>query len=179
MTNNFGFVEDNDFGFVPDNDFGFVEDKQEIIKPQKTTKPILSKQAEIDRIKAEFEAKNKEIDRQNRNANLRIGLGATMQGVSALPVFNIPYVGTGIGGALFDAGGAIMEGKSGKDIAKKAGEGFIIGETVGALPYVGKYAGKTKAGQAALKGVSSATQKLLEAPIIKKQLNLLRLLQQK
>lgn len=168
MTNNFGFVEDKDFGFVPDNNFGFVEDKQEIVKPQKTTKPILNKQAEIDRIKAEFEAKNKEIDRQNRNANLRIGLGVTMQGVSALPVFNIPYVGTGIGGALFDAGGAIMEGKSGKDIAKKAGEGFIIGETVGALPYVGKYAGKTKAGQAALKGVSNATQKLLEAPVVKK-----------
>lgn len=108
----------------------------------------MDKQAEIARIKAEYEARNKEIDRQSRNANLRIGGGAILQGISALPIFNIPYVGTGIGGALFDAGGAIMEGASGKDIAKKAGEGFVIGETVGALPYVGKFAGKTKAGQA-------------------------------
>ena len=41
------------------------------------------KQAEVARIKAEFEAKNKEIDREHRQALGRIGLGATMQGLSA------------------------------------------------------------------------------------------------
>ena len=170
MANNFGFVEDkkNNFGFVPDNDFGFIEEK-----PQQKPKNIVqsnttNKEAEVARIKAEFEAKNKEIDKQNKQAMGRIGLGATLQGISALPVFNIPYIGTGIGGALFDAGGAIMEGASGKDIAKKAGEGFIIGETVGALPYVGKVAGKTKAGQAAIKGISEGTAKLLETPLAQK-----------
>ena len=145
---------------------GHLVNSDGVIKEGSVKTPLSDKDAEIAKIKAEFEAKNKEIDRQNRNANLRIGLGATMQGVSALPVFNIPYVGTGIGGALFDAGGAIMEGASGKDIAKKAGEGFIIGETVGALPYVGKYASKTKAGQAALKGVNEATKKILGVPAI-------------
>lgn len=170
MANNFGFVEDktNKFGFVPDNDFGFIEDKPQQKQNNIVQNKTQDKEAEVARIKAEFEARNKEIDRQSRNANLRIGLGATMQGISALPVFNIPYVGTGIGGALFDAGGAIMEGASGKDIAKKAGEGFIIGETVGALPYVGKFAGKTKAGQAVIKGVSEGTAKLLETPLAQK-----------
>ena len=108
----------------------------------------MDKQAEIARIKAEAEARNREIDRQNRNANLRIGGGAILQGVSALPIFNIPYVGTGLGGALFEAGNAIMEGKSGEDIKNDAGRGFLIGEAVGFLPPVVQKLSKTKAGQA-------------------------------
>jgi hypothetical protein len=108
----------------------------------------MDKQAEIARIKAEYEARNKEIDRQSRNANLRIGGGAILQGISALPIFNIPYVGTGLGGALFEAGNAIMEGKSGEDIKNDAGRGFLIGEAVGFLPPVVQKLSKTKAGQA-------------------------------
>ena len=161
-------VSDDDIRLKINNKLSSFSTTQQTEQKPLANTALVDKDAEVARIKAEFEAKNKEIDRQHRKAMERIGLGAALQGISALPVFNIPYVGTGIGGALFDAGGAIMEGKSGKDIAKKAGEGFIIGETVGALPYVGKYAGKTKAGQAALKGVSNATQKLLEAPVIKK-----------
>lgn len=169
MTNNFGFVEDKDFGFVPDNDFGFVEDKQEIIKPQKTTKPILNKQAEIDRIKSEFEAKNKEIDREHRKAMGRIGLGATVQLAGGLPIFKTPIVGSAIGGALIDAGGAIMEGASGADIAKRAGRGALAGATLeGAMRGISAPLAKTKVGQAAIKGVSNATQKLLEKPAIAK-----------
>lgn len=108
----------------------------------------MDKEAEIARIKAEYEARNREIDRQHRNANLRIGGGAILQGISALPIFNIPYVGTGLGGALFEAGNAIMEGKSGEDIKNDAGRGFLIGEAVGFLPPVAQKLAKTKAGQA-------------------------------
>lgn len=108
----------------------------------------MDKQAEIARIKAEYEARNREIDKQSRNANLRIGGGAILQGISALPIFNIPYVGTGLGGALFEAGNAIMEGKSGEDIKNDAGRGFLIGEAVGFLPPVAQKLAKTKAGQA-------------------------------
>ena len=78
----------------------------------------------------------------------RIGLGTALTGVSALPIFNIPYVGTGLGGALYELGQGIVEGDKLPELAKRAGTGFVVGETVGAIPYVGKFAGKTKAGQA-------------------------------
>lgn len=108
----------------------------------------LTPEQKAQEIQAIGELERKQIDRENLGAKARIGLGATLQGVSALPVFNIPYIGTGLGGALFEAGNAIAEGKSGADIAKDAGKGFAIGETVGAIPYVGKVASKTKTGQA-------------------------------
>ena len=103
----------------------------------------MDKQAEIARIKAEYEARNKEIERQHRKEMARIIGGGVLQGASALPIFNIPYVGTGLGGALFEAGGSIMKGKSGKEIAQDAGKGFVIGETVGAIPYAGKAVNKS------------------------------------
>ena len=109
----------------------------------------LTPEQKAQEIQAIGELERKQIDRENLGAKARIGLGATLQGVSALPVFNIPYVGTGLGGALFETGNAIMQGKTKEDIAKDAGTGFVVGETVGAIPYVGKVASKTKAGQAA------------------------------
>lgn len=140
-----------------------------VIKAGSNNTPLTDKDAEIARIKAEFEAKNKEIDRQNRNANLRIGLGATMQGVSALPIFKIPIVGSGLGGALFDAGGAIMDGESGTEIAKRAGRGALAGATVeGAIksiPVAGNWIAKTPVAQKAIKGVSDATKQLLDTPV--------------
>ena len=108
----------------------------------------MDKEAEIARIKAEYEARNREIDRQHQQAMGRIGLGTALTGVSALPIFNIPYVGTGLGGALYELGQGIVEGDKLPELAKRAGTGFVVGETVGAIPYVGKFAGKTKAGQA-------------------------------
>jgi hypothetical protein len=109
----------------------------------------LTPEQKAQEIQAIGELERKQIDRENLGAKARIGLGATLQGVSALPVFNIPYIGTGLGGALFETGNAIMQGKTKEDIAKDAGTGFVVGETVGAIPYVGKAAAKTKAGQAA------------------------------
>jgi hypothetical protein len=103
----------------------------------------MDKQAEIERIKQKYAERNKEIERQHRKEMARIIGGGVLQGASALPIFNIPYVGTGLGGALFDAGNAIMQGKNAKDIAKDAGKGFVVGETVGAIPYVGKAVNKS------------------------------------
>lgn len=111
------------------------------------------KQAQVDAILKQYEDENKRIEREHWKNMGRIRLGGLVQAASAHPVFNVPYIGTGLGGALFDMGGAIMEGDKLPDIAKKAGQGFVIGETVGAIPYVGKVAGKTKAGQAVVKNV--------------------------
>lgn len=125
----------------------------------------MDKQAEIERIKQKYAERNKEIERQHRKEMARIIGGGVLQGASALPIFNIPYVGTGLGGALFEAGNAIMQGKNAKDIAKDAGKGFVIGETVGAIPYAGKFAGKTKAGQAVANQASNFANRLAETKI--------------
>ena len=108
---------------------------------------------------------NRDINNQHLKDLARVGVGALVSGASALPIFNIPYVGTGLGGALFETGNAIMQGKNAKDIAKDAGKGFVIGETVGAIPYVGKVAGKTKAGQAVANQASNFANRLAETKI--------------
>lgn len=144
---------------------GVLTNSNGIVKEGQTPFYSSDKQAELDRIKREYEARNKEINRQARRGYGRIGLGAAMQGASLHPIFNIPYIGTGIGGALFDAGGAIIEGTSCKDIAKRAGEGFVIGETIGAIPYVGKLAGKTKVGSAIGAKMNEAARTALESKL--------------
>lgn len=129
------------------------------------------KQAEIARIKAEYEARNKEIDREHRQALGRIGLGATMQGLSALPINKIPIVGSALGGALFDAGGAIMEGASGKEILQRAGRGAAAGATVEgairAIPIVGKPLAQSKVGRAVIDKSNEAIKPLLESNVAK------------
>ena len=135
-------------------------------------------------IQNRYDEINKRIDEESRKAGGRIALGATLQGASMHPVLNIPYIGTGIGGALFDAGGAIVEGKKLPEIAKQAGRGFIIGETIGTVPYVGKLAGKTKLGQYVVnqagklgsniasskvgKAVGKKIQDIVESEVVKK-----------
>lgn len=118
-------------------------------------------QAVIDEIMRRGEEERRQIARENLLDNTRIAGGALLSGASALPIFNIPYIGTGIGGAMEGAGNAIMQGKSGKDIATDAGIGFVIGETIGAIPYAGKFAGKTKAGQAVANKASGMYNKLM------------------
>lgn len=104
----------------------------------------------VKQIQARGQAYRDEADRQKWKDYGRIGLGELVAGSSFLPIMNIPYVGTGLGGALYEIGMGIMEGNKLPEIAKRAGQGFVLGETVGAVPYVGKWAGKTKAGQAVL-----------------------------
>ena len=128
----------------------------------------MDKQAEIARIKAEYEARNREIDRQHRQEMAKIIGGGLLQGASFHPIFNIPYVGTGLGGAMFEAGNAIMQGKSGKDILSEAGKGFVVGETVGAIPYAGKGLSKTKVGQVVAKGADDLVKRLADTPIAQK-----------
>lgn len=161
MADNLGFIED-DLGFVEETNLN-VMNKQ----------PQVDKQAQLEQIQADYEQRNKEIDAEHRKNMARIGLGGAISAAGGLPILNIPYVGTGIGGALINAGDAIMEGEKLPDIAKKAGQGFVVGETIGAIPYAGKFAAKTKAGQALLNSkfankVSKATQDLLNKPAIKK-----------
>lgn len=88
-----------------------------------------------------------DLDRQKWLDIGRGGLGSVISGYSFHPVLNIPYVGTGLGGAMYEAGQAITEGKKLPEIAKRAGTGFMIGETVGAIPYVGKGANKLSGGK--------------------------------
>ena len=126
------------------------------------------KQAVVDEIARNYAAKNREINKDNLKNMGRIALGSLVSGASFHPILNIPYVGTGLGGAMYDAGQAMVEGDKLGDIAKRAGRGFAIGETVGAVPYVGKAASKTKAGQAVGKQFDKVAEKVAANPAVQK-----------
>ena len=161
-------VSDDDIRLKIDNKLSSFNTNAQTKQDTLVKNVSLDKRAEIARIKADFEAKNKEIEKAHRKNMGRIGAGALLEAASLHPILNIPYVGTGLGGALFEAGNAIMEGKKAKDIAKDAGIGFAVGESVGAIPYVGKYASKTKAGQAVANKVAPTVESLLNSSIGKK-----------
>lgn len=91
---------------------------------------------------------NKDFWKYTRKNLTQGALGQGLMAGSMHPIFNVPYVGTGIGGALYGMGDAIVNDKKGGDIFKDTVDGFIIGETVGAVPYVGKTIGKTPVGKA-------------------------------
>lgn len=99
--------------------------------------------------------KRKELDYEQANMQqlkdttldgVRAVIGGGLEGASFHPIFNIPYVGTGLGGALFEWGDSINNKRSAIDTLKNMGKGFVVGETVGAIPYAGKAIGKTKVG---------------------------------
>lgn len=90
----------------------------------------------------------RDAQQQERDNINRGWVGAGLSAASMHPIFNIPYVGTGIGGAMYDLGQGITEGNNADELWDRTKRGFAIGESVGAIPYVGKLAGKTKAGQA-------------------------------
>lgn len=99
--------------------------------------------------------KRKELDYEQANMQqlkdttldgVRAVIGGGLEGASFHPFFNIPYVGTGLGGALFEWGDSINNKRSAIDTLKNMGKGFVVGETVGAIPYAGKAIGKTKVG---------------------------------
>lgn len=124
----------------------------------------LTKEQKLYAINQRTAQNEKEINKQALKDYARVGFGSLISGASFHPILNIPYIGTGIGGALYDVGQGITEGDNAKNLAKRAGRGFVAGETVGAIPYVGKVASKTKAGQAVGQGVSKLANKLLENP---------------
>lgn len=124
----------------------------------------LTQEQKIAAIKARGEAERKDIDKNLRSSYGRMGLGTLLSGASMHPIFNIPYVGTGIGGAMYDAGQAIVEGEKLPDIAKRAGRGFAVGETVGAIPYAGKYANKLSGGKIG-NTLTAGVQKLASTPL--------------
>jgi hypothetical protein len=110
----------------------------------------LPKEEKIRQIQYRTKAYQDDLDRQLHKDYARMGAGTALSAASFHPFFNIPYVGTGIGGAMYDLGQGIVEGDTAGDLAKRAGRGFVIGETIGAIPYVGKALGKTKAEQAVI-----------------------------
>lgn len=119
---------------------------------------------EVQAILDSYEARNKEIEKAHRNNTARIWLGSAISGASAHPVFNVPYVGTGLGGALYELGQGITEGDKLPELAKRTGTGFAIGETVGAIPYVGKGANKLSGGKIG-NAFTAGVEKLASTPL--------------
>lgn len=107
---------------------------------------------------------------QQEKDNINRGwLGTGLSAASMHPIFNIPYVGTGLGGAMYDLGQGITEGDTADELWDRTKRGFAIGESVGAIlgaiPYVGKLAGKTKPGQAVGSALNKAGEKFANAKL--------------
>lgn len=119
---------------------------------------------EVQAILDSYEARNKEIENAHRKNTGRIWLGSVLSGASAHPVFNIPYIGTGLGGALYELGQGITEGDKLPELAKRTGAGFAIGETVGAIPYAGKYANKLSGGKIG-NALTAGVEKIASTPL--------------
>lgn len=109
--------------------------------------------------------------------NLGTGvLGEGLMAVSMHPIMNIPYIGTGLSGAMFSAGDAILNEKRGNEILGDAVDGFLIGEAVGMVPYAGKAISRTPAGKAIAnkvkqkigQKVSQTVSKVANNPAVKK-----------
>jgi hypothetical protein len=120
------------------------------------------KQKLVDEIAQNYLNELSDINAAHDKGKTRGAVGSLISGASFHPFFNVPYVGTGIGGAMYDAGQGIVEGAKLPEIAKRAARGFAIGETIGAVPYVGKLASKTKAGQAVGKALDEAAEKFAQ-----------------
>jgi hypothetical protein len=119
---------------------------------------------EVQAILDSYEARNKEIENAHRKNTGRIWLGSALSGASAHPILNVPYVGTGLGGALYELGQGITEGDKLPELAKRTGTGFAIGETVGAIPYAGKYANKLSGGKIG-NAFTAGVEKLASTPL--------------
>lgn len=118
--------------------------------------------------------KRKELDyKQANNQQLkdttldgvRAVIGGGLEGASFHPILNIPYIGTGLGGALFEWGDSINNKRSAIDTLKNMGKGFVVGETVGAIPYAGKAIGKTKVGSKFGDVANKAYQRIADTSI--------------
>ena len=126
----------NEFGFVADNEindnFGFVADVEKVktqpVKPHLTEE---QKQAEIARIKAEYEARNREIDREHRKQMAKLYGGALLEiGSAAIPV----GAGLRLGGLALKAGKPIAQ----QVIKNLATRGAIEGGLSGLIGGVGR-----------------------------------------
>lgn len=102
--------------------------------------------------------------KETLGSGVRALIGGGLEGASFHPIFNIPYVGTGIGGAMFEWGNSINNQESAKDTLKNIGKGFAVGETVGAIPYVGKGLNRLSGGKIG-SGLSNIGSKIENSPI--------------
>ena len=130
---------------------------------------LMTRQQYIDVMNKRLAQQNQTLDKELAGnvlkEGIRAGIGATLEGASFHPIFNIPYVGTGLGGALFEWGDSINNKRSAVDTLKNMGKGFAIGETVGAIPYAGKAIGKTKVGSKFGDVANKAYQRIADTSI--------------
>ena len=134
----------NDYSKLSDEGLKYLyNDTPQAEKPKSAYDGILddntlSKEEKVKRIQEVSKAEQQRISKEDLLNKARIGLGGALEGASYHPIFNIPVVGTPIGGAMSGAGNAIMEGKSGKEILKEAGQGAAIATSLSAIPYANK-----------------------------------------
>lgn len=148
--------------------YGYITNTNEPPKYDDIQNSDLSREDKVKQIQYRTKAYQDDLDRQLHKDYARIGFGSALSGASFHPIFNIPYVGTGIGGAMYDLGQGIVEGDTAGDLWNRTKRGFAIGETVGAIPYVGRGLGKTKAGHAVLRPLANGWNKFAQTPFMQK-----------
>lgn len=92
--------------------------------------------------------------------DLKKKLGRDLQIASFTPLMNIPYLGTGLGGGLYSVGDALVNDNP--DLLGAAGRGFVLGETIGAAPYVGKVLAKVPGIKQGVNLVGKAANKVAQ-----------------
>lgn len=148
--------------------YGYITNTNDTPKYDDIMNSDLSREDKVKQIQYRTKAYQDDLDRQLHKDYARIGFGSALSGASFHPIFNIPYVGTGIGGAMYDLGQGIVEGDTAGDLWNRTKRGFAIGETVGAIPYVGKGLSKIKAGQAVVRPLANGWNKLAQTPFMQK-----------
>lgn len=119
----------------------------------------LTKEEKALQISQRGEKERKNIEKEYSKDIQREILGTALSGASFAPIFNVPVVGTALGGGLYELGQGITEGQKPLDIAKRTAKGAAIGATVDAALFglgrtpVGK-AIKTKTGEFISKNAS-------------------------
>ncbi len=95
----------------------------------------------------EFVKINYEMAKEHLLAAARAMTGGGIEAFRFNPALNIPFVGTGIGGATFELGNAINHDKSYEESLNDIKKGFLFGETIGAIPFIGKFLRETRFGK--------------------------------
>ena len=109
------------------------------------SKEELLKELEI-REQEEIFKINYELAKEHIEAAVRAMTGGSMEFISFNPALNIPYVSTGVSGALFELGNSIATNKNKEETLDEIKKGFVVGETIGSIPFIGKFLSKTKFG---------------------------------
>lgn len=82
--------------------YGYITNTNDTPKYDDIMNSDLSREDKVKQIQYRTKAYQDDLDRQLHKDYARIGFGSALSGASFHPIFNIPYVGTGIGGAMYD-----------------------------------------------------------------------------